>query len=59
MGLIRKIFWVSLTLGFTFVFTILFEHGTQDFAKHAEKEWEGIKKLFEQDPKAAKKPAKK
>lgn len=59
MGLIRKLFWVALTLVFTFLFTILFEHGTENFVKNSEREWDQIKKWFEPDPKNAKKPAKK
>ena len=38
MGLIRKVFWVALTVIFTVLFTVLFEHGTTDYLKNLEKD---------------------
>lgn len=50
MGLIRNIFWLALTLAFAFGFTILFEYGTVDFAKNAEREWDALRKYFAEKP---------
>jgi hypothetical protein len=33
MGLITKLFWAALFVGFTFSFVVLFEHGSKDFLK--------------------------
>ena len=38
MGLIRKIFWVVMTLIFALLFSVLFEYGTYDFGKNVERE---------------------
>ncbi len=51
MGLIRKIFWVLLTFVFAFFFSILFEHGTDNFQKNVESEFKSLKKLVERNPK--------
>lgn len=44
--LIRNLFWFSLFLLATFSFVVLFEHGTQDFAKSMRSEFEGVKKFY-------------
>ena len=41
--LIRKLFWFSLFLVSTFAFLVLFEHGTDDFLKNAEKDYQAYK----------------
>ncbi len=51
MGLIRKLFWVALTLAFGFAFSVLFEYGTKDYMKNAEKEFQGLKELVQPVPK--------
>lgn len=34
MGLLRKLFWFSLFVAFTFCFVVLFEYGAKDFFKN-------------------------
>jgi hypothetical protein len=60
MSLIRSLFWFGLFLAATFGFTVLFEHGTDDFANNAKKEKEYLMKMAGLDaPKdGAGKPAK-
>jgi len=41
--LIRKMFWFGLFLVATFTFLVLFEHGTDDFAKNAEQDFQSFK----------------
>lgn len=38
MSLIRTLFWLSLFVASTFGFTVLFEHGTDNFVENAKKE---------------------
>ncbi len=45
MSLIRSLFWFGLFLASTFGFTVLFEHGTTDFANNAKKEKEYLMKM--------------
>jgi uncharacterized protein len=45
MGLIRTLLWVALFLASTFAFTVLFEHGTQNFSDNAQKDWVALVKL--------------
>jgi hypothetical protein len=40
MALIRSIFWFALFIAATFGFTVIFEHGFNDFNKNAEKEFQ-------------------
>jgi len=51
MTLLRKLFWLALFAAFTFLFVILFEHGTKDYFKNLPKnaatEWASIKKFSE------------
>ncbi|MBV9126937.1 MAG: hypothetical protein JO117_02505 [Verrucomicrobia bacterium] len=51
MGLLRKLFWIALTLVFTFVFLVLFENGTTNFAENAQHEFDEIKTYFAAPPK--------
>ena len=46
MGLLRSLFWIALFLAATFAFTVLFEHGTTNFAANAEKEFQTLQKLY-------------
>ncbi|MEI8341817.1 MAG: hypothetical protein WCH43_09825 [Verrucomicrobiota bacterium] len=41
--LIRKLFWIGLFLVATFAFLVLFEHGTDDFAKNAQQDFQSFK----------------
>ena len=43
MALIRSIFWFTIFLASTFLFTVLFEHGTTNFVQNAEKEFVTLK----------------
>ncbi len=52
MDLIRKLFWVALTLVFTFGFVVLFENGTTNYADNAKIEFEQMKLLLAAKPKA-------
>ena len=51
MDLIRKLFWVALTLVFTFGFVVLFENGTTNYADNAKVEFEQMKLMFASKPK--------
>jgi hypothetical protein len=50
MDLIRKLFWVALTVVFTFCFVVLFENGTTNFPENAKVQFEQVKQLFTQKP---------
>ena len=39
MALIRTIFWFALFLAATFCFTVIFEHGFENFSVNAQKEY--------------------
>lgn len=43
MALIRSIFWFALFIAATFTFTVIFEHGFQNFGPNAEKEYTMLK----------------
>lgn len=45
MGILSKLFWLALFVASTFVFVVLFEHGTTDFLTNAEKEFQNWKSL--------------
>ena len=47
MGLLRMIFWAAVFVASTFAFTVLFEHGTTNYMKNAEKEFAFWKKSIE------------
>lgn len=46
MALFRSIFWFVLFLLFTFLFTVVFEHGFSDFGANAKTEMVEIQKMF-------------
>ncbi|OAI43136.1 hypothetical protein AYO41_02760 [Verrucomicrobia bacterium SCGC AG-212-E04] len=50
MGLIRKIFWVAVTLVFTMLFSVLFEYGTQDYSKNLQGEIKALRDFFKPVP---------
>ena len=39
MALLRSIFWFALFIAATFAFTVIFEHGFENFRGNAEKEY--------------------
>ena len=43
MALLRSIFWFALFIAATFAFTVIFEHGFENFSKNAEKEYTLLK----------------
>lgn len=43
MSLIRSLFWLSIFLGATFVFTVIFEHGPVNFSENAQIRFEEVK----------------
>lgn len=45
MGLIRKLFWFVMFLGFALVWVTILEHGTDDFTGNVQKEIEYFKGL--------------
>jgi hypothetical protein len=45
MALIRNIFWFAVFLGSTFAFTVLFEHGPNNFAQNAREEAQVLKAM--------------
>jgi hypothetical protein len=47
MGLLRSIFWFAIFVISTFAFTVLFEHGPNNFAANAQKEFDLLKKTYE------------
>jgi hypothetical protein len=52
MDLIRKLFWVVLTVVFTFGFVVLFENGPTNYLDNAKVEFEQMKIMFATKPKA-------
>ena len=51
MGLINKLFWVALTVVFTFGFIVLFENGTDNYVDNAQKQFAEVKTYFAPAPK--------
>jgi hypothetical protein len=51
MGLINKLFWIALTVVFTFCFVVLFENGTDNYVDNAQKQFTEVKAYFEAAPK--------
>jgi hypothetical protein len=45
MALIKSIFWFVLFLVATFVFTVIFEHGFDDFSGNAQREFDALQKI--------------
>lgn len=54
MDLIRKLFWVALTVVFTFCFVVLFENGTTNFQQNAKVQFDEVKAMLTQKPHATK-----
>ncbi len=50
MSLIRSLLWFSLFLVATFAFTVLFEHGTDNYFENAKKEKEYLLKMVSSAP---------
>jgi hypothetical protein len=50
MSLIRTLFWLSLFILSTFGFTVLFEHGTDDYFANAKKEKEYLMQMAGMKP---------
>ena len=52
-NLLGKLFWVVLFLVFTFAFSVLFDHGPDNYVENARKDFEWIKEkvMPESDPK--------
>lgn len=48
MGLIRTLFWFAVFVISTFAFTVLFEHGPNNFMANAQREFDSIKKFYDQ-----------
>ncbi len=42
MALLRALFWLAIFLISTFAFTVLFEHGTSNFADNAQTQWHSL-----------------
>ena len=49
--MIGKLFWIALTLVFTFCFVVLFEYGTVNYVENAKTEFQDLKTLFVEAPK--------
>lgn len=45
MALLRNLFWLALFLASTFGFVVLFEHGTHDYIKSCQVEFDHLKSL--------------
>jgi hypothetical protein len=45
MALIRKLFWLSLFVVTSFAFTVLFEHGTENYFENARKEFDYLSQM--------------
>lgn len=45
MALIGKLFWIAVFLASTFGFTVLFEHGPENFKENAKKEFQTLKDM--------------
>jgi hypothetical protein len=50
MSLLRSLFWFALFLVATFAFTVLFEHGTDNYFENAKKEKEYLLKMVSSAP---------
>jgi hypothetical protein len=46
MGLIRKLFWIALFLVSTFCFLVLFDHGTVNYVKNFQLDFQNFKTLL-------------
>jgi len=43
MGLIRSLFWLAIFVASTFTFTVIFEHGFDNFKENSRKELDLLK----------------
>ena len=50
MALLRKLFWFTLFLVCTFAFTVLFEHGTENYFENARKEYDYVSQMIGMKP---------
>ena len=50
MALIRKLFWFSLFVLCAFAFTVMFEHGTQNYFENARKEYDYLSQMLGMKP---------
>ncbi len=57
MGLLSKLFWIGLTVVFTFCFVVLFENGTVNFADNAQRQFAEVKTYFDGPPAKPSAPA--
>jgi hypothetical protein len=57
MAILGKLFWIALTLVFTFCFVVLFEYGPSNFADNAQHEFKNVKELFNAKPMEKRKDA--
>ena len=48
--MLSKIFWVLLTVVFTFLFMVLYENGTVDYVNNCALEYQQIVKYFNDKP---------
>ncbi len=48
--MVSKLFWVLLTVVFTFLFVVLFENGTTDYVNNCQAEFQVIKGYFGEKP---------
>ena len=49
--MIGKIFWVALTVVFTFGFIVLYENGTTNYVENCQTEYAQVKAYFRPPPK--------
>ena len=49
--MIGKLFWIALTLVFTFCFVVLFEYGMTNYVENAKTEFQDLKALVIDPPK--------
>ena len=50
MALFRTLFWTAIFIASTFAFTVLFEHGPNNFAQNARKEADVLKAMMSNKP---------
>lgn len=50
MNLLSKLFWIGLTVVFTFCFVVLFENGTVNYVDNAQRQFAEVKAYFDGAP---------
>lgn len=50
MGLIRSLFWFAIFVAATFTFTVVFEHGFDNFKENSRKEFDLLKGFMGSGP---------